>query len=88
MLQKNNMNVFAFPLIYENLGIVAVEPRAALLLCLVSNNVRKEVVIYPNLIDFASLKDSPKKWVEKIMKLYKFNSNRKRIDITNLKKWL
>lgn len=80
------MDVFTFPSIYEGLGIVAVEAQAASLPCLVSNNVPKEVVIYPNLIDFASLKDSPKKWAEKIMKLYKFNSNRKRIDITDLKK--
>lgn len=80
------MDVFVFPSIYEGLGIVVVEAQAASLPCLVSNNVPKEVVIYPNLIDFASLKDSPKKWAEKIMKLYKLNINRKRIDITNLKK--
>ncbi len=80
------MDVFAFPSTYEGLPIAVVEAQAASLPCLVSNNVSKEVVIDPNLIDYASLKDSPKKWVEKMMKLYKSNSNRKIIDITNLEK--
>jgi glycosyltransferase involved in cell wall biosynthesis len=80
------MDVFAFPSTYEGLPIAVVEAQAASLPCLVSNNVSKEVVIDPNLIDYASLKDSPKKWAEKMMKLYKSNSNRKIIDITNLEK--
>jgi glycosyltransferase involved in cell wall biosynthesis len=78
------MDVFVFPSTHEGLGIVAVESQAASLPCLASNKVPKEVVIDQNLIDFVSLKDSPKIWVEKIMEKYK--SNRKIIGITKLKK--
>ena len=62
------MDIFVFPSINEGLGIVAIEAQASGLPCLVSSALPKEVKITENL-EYASLKDGPEHWANRINKL-------------------
>lgn len=60
------MDFFVLPSIFEGLGIVLIEAQAAGLKCIASSNViPKESKVTP-LLEFYSLKNSPKKWAEEI----------------------
>jgi glycosyltransferase involved in cell wall biosynthesis len=60
------MDVFLFPSLFEGLGIVAVEAQAAGLHCIVSDTVPSEAKL-TDLVEFVSLKESPKYWASKVL---------------------
>jgi glycosyltransferase involved in cell wall biosynthesis len=61
------MDVFAFPSLYEGLGIVAIEAQAAGLPCVVSDAVPQEAFI-TDLIQSVPLADSAQIWADEILK--------------------
>lgn len=60
------MDVLVFPSHYEGLPGVVVEAQAAGLRCFVSDAVSQEVAI-TDLVQFISLKESPKFWAERVL---------------------
>lgn len=61
------MDVFVFPSLYEGLGIVALEAQINGLPCIISDVVPRDIVVGEN-VNFVSLKDDMKCWVELITK--------------------
>lgn len=60
------IDVFAFPSIYEGLGIVVIEAQAAGLPCVISDVVPSEVGI-TDLVKFISLKENPEYWAKEVI---------------------
>ena len=60
------MDVFLFPSVFEGLGIALIEAQAADLPCVISDVIPKEAHI-TNKVYTLSLKDSPKRWAEKVI---------------------
>ncbi len=73
------MDVFLFPSLWEGLGIVAIEAQVSGLPVVVSDVVPDELEI-TNSIYWLSLKDSPQKWAESLIK----TKNQKRFDASEL----
>lgn len=61
------MDVFAFPSLYEGLGIVAVEAQTAGLPCVISDRVSKECIVTRDLVVVQNLDDTPQQWAEQIL---------------------
>ncbi|MCA0981207.1 glycosyltransferase family 1 protein [Exiguobacterium aestuarii] len=72
------MDVFAFPSLYEGLGIVAVEAQAAGLPCIVSDKLPNEVLV-TNLIKKEKI-NKTKYWVNSILE---FNETKERTDTSD-----
>lgn len=75
----NAMDVFILPSLYEGLPVVGVEAQATGIYTLFSDEVTKEVKVL-NSTKFISLKESPKKWSEEVLKVSQINRN-ERIDL-------
>ena len=60
------MDVFAFPSLYEGLGIAAVEAQAAGVPCILSDQVPQECKMTED-VEFLSLNDSAELWAEHIL---------------------
>lgn len=69
------MDVFAFPSLYEGLGIVAIEAQAAGLPCICSEKVPSEVAVTP-LYSSCSL-ESKEEWLDTIYRYHNMDSSRK-----------
>jgi glycosyltransferase involved in cell wall biosynthesis len=65
----HSMDVFVFPSIYEGLGLVLLEAQAAGLPCVVSEAIQPEADLGLNLLNRASLDDSPEKWADIILEV-------------------
>lgn len=84
--QRNDANelyqvfdVFCLPSLYEGLPVVGVEAQAAGLLCILSDNMTKEVKVLDSTV-FMSLQNTAKEWADKILELYE---NYKRINTSD-----
>ena len=62
-------DVFLFPSLYEGLPVTLIEAQAAGLKCIASDCITKDCDLTGN-IEFLNLKDSPKKWAEKVLSIY------------------
>lgn len=60
------MDYFVFPSRFEGLGIVLIEAQTAGLKCITSKDVVPSEVAITDLVEFYSLKKSPKEWAKKI----------------------
>ncbi len=61
------MDVFAFPSLFEGLGIVAVEAQAAGLPCVVSDRIPRECEKTQGLVTFLPLEAGVERWAEQIL---------------------
>lgn len=61
------MDVFAFPSLYEGLGMVTIEAQAAGLPCVVSEQVPPEAIVTDGLVGRCSLSTKPEVWAEKLL---------------------
>lgn len=62
-------DIFLFPSLYEGLPVTLIEAQAAGLKCIASDCITKDCDLTGN-IEFLNLKDSPKKWAEKVLSVY------------------
>lgn len=62
-------DVFLFPSLYEGLPVTLIEAQAAGLKCIASDSITKDCDLTGN-IEFLNLKDSPKKWAEKVLSVH------------------
>lgn len=77
------MDIFVFPSLFEGLPITLIEAQANGLPIFTSKDViPKEIKMSENL-EFISLKESPQKWAEKIIKANLTNKSEKNIKIIN-----
>lgn len=68
-----SFDVFAFPSLYEGLGIVAVEAQAAGVRCVLADTIPEEAIIIPELVSKLSLNAGLERWVFEIEKKEKIN---------------
>lgn len=61
------MDVFAFPSLYEGLGIAVVEAQGTGLPCVISDKVPTESILADNLVTVMRLQDSSEAWAEHIL---------------------
>lgn len=73
------MDVFAFPSLYEGLGMVLIEAQVAGCYCVASTEV-PEVAKISNKLDFIELEKSAKEWSEVILEKVNSGLNRDRIN--------
>lgn len=64
------IDIFLLPSLYEGLPVVGVEAQASGALCIFSDDMTKETKVLQT-TSFFSISDSPQKWAEDILKLYK-----------------
>ena len=76
------MDIFIMPSRFEGLPLTLIEAQAACLPCFVSDSISEEVAI-TELVKFISLKESPKKWAEKINHMNFINRNEMKDIICN-----
>ena len=89
------MDVFAFPSLYEGLGIVAIEAQAAGLHTIVSESIPEEAYV-TDLIERENLSSHPSKWASRILKYANGYERKdtseiiksKNYDINNTDKWI
>ena len=62
------MDLFLLPSLFEGLPVVGIEAQAAGLPCLMSDTITKETNLF-GLVEFASLRNSPEMWADKIMSM-------------------
>ena len=62
------MDLFLLPSLFEGLPVVGIEAQAAGLPCLMSDTITKETNLF-GLVEFASLRNSPEMWADKIMSI-------------------
>ena len=67
----HSMNIFAFPSIYEGLGLVLLEAQSAGLPCLVSEAIQPEADLGIGLVNKLNLSDGIEKWSQKILSMSK-----------------
>lgn len=67
----HSMNIFAFPSIYEGLGLVLLEAQSAGLPCLVSEAIQPEADLGIGLVKKLNLSDGIEKWSQKVLSLAK-----------------
>ena len=67
----HSMDIFAFPSIYEGLGLVLLEAQSAGLPCLVSEAIQPEADLGIGLVNKLNLSDGIEKWSQKILSLAK-----------------
>lgn len=61
---------YLFPSLYEGLGIVLLEAQAARCPCIVSGEVPREGDMGLGLVDYVSLKESPRHWADRLLAPY------------------
>ena len=71
------MDVFAFPSLYEGLGMVLIEAQVAGCYCIASTEVPKVAKISDN-IEFVELVKTSEEWAEIMLKMYNDNLNKDR----------
>lgn len=71
-------DLMLFPSLYEGLGIVLIESQASGLNCVVSQMIPSEADMKCGLMNFISLKNSPKKWAESVNKIIECMSTKER----------
>ena len=74
------MDVFAFPSLYEGLGMVVVEAQVAGCYCVASTEVPKVAKI-SNSIDFVELGKTAKEWADITLEKINSNINRNRVNV-------
>lgn len=62
------MDLFLLPSLFEGLPVVGIEAQAAGLPCLMADTITKETDLF-GLVEFVSLKSSPKMWADKIINM-------------------
>lgn len=72
----NAMDIFILPSLFEGLPLTGIEAQTNGLKCLFSDTISNEVAV-TELAHFMSIKKSPRKWAEEIIKLSKENIERK-----------
>ena len=63
-------DIFAFPSLFEGLGIVLIEAQAAGLKCIVSDQVPKEADMEVDLLEYLTIQDTSI-WIERIKSIYR-----------------
>jgi len=62
-------DILLFPSIYEGLSVVLVEAQSSGIKCVITDTLAEETVICPQNVVKLSLKNSPQKWAEAVIKL-------------------
>ena len=76
-------DVVAFPSLYEGLPLTVVEAQAVGVPILVADNITKEAEYNSELVEYASLNDSPEEWADRLLAL-----KAKRISQTKCEKFM
>lgn len=80
-----SFDIFAFPSLFEGLGIVLIEAQATGLKCIVSDQVPKEADMQVDLLEYLTIKETSI-WVEKIKSINKNIQNIRKNRFSNYQK--